>query len=84
MHAATALGVLHSLRSLPEHRFIPDDSSLAAAKISLMALAGSKQVTDLHLVNLAATRGAVLVSFDAGIAQALTAEDGGLIEILSA
>jgi len=44
--------------------FVPDDTSLADPAIDLIALSGYRQVTDLHLVNLAARHGLRLVTFD--------------------
>jgi toxin-antitoxin system PIN domain toxin len=72
---ATALKMLSALRSVPGHRFLADDSSLAAPEIALDAVATSSQVTDAHLVNLAAGSGAVLATLDRGIERMLAAAD---------
>ncbi|MGV7591807.1 TA system VapC family ribonuclease toxin, partial [Mycobacterium kansasii] len=52
--AQQALASLASLRADDRATFVPDDSSLAEPSIDLVGLAGNKQVTDLHLVNLVA------------------------------
>lgn len=79
---ATALRVLAGLRSLAGYRFLPDESSLTEPCISLVGLAGSKQVTDLHLVNLAAGHGAVLATFDSRIMRALLGDDQRHVEVI--
>ena len=72
---AAALASLSSLRQQPGHVFIEDATSLAQPKIDLAGLVGHKQVTDLHLVNLAAAHGAVLATLDAGIEKMLLPSD---------
>jgi toxin-antitoxin system PIN domain toxin len=72
---AEALGVLASLRGAPGHEFMPDDSSLSEPMIDLTGLTGHRQVTDLHLVNLAARHGAVLATLDARITATLAGPD---------
>ena len=62
-------------RTDPRWRWLPDDSTLADPVIDLSVLVGHRQVTDLHLVNLAASAGLRLVTFDAGIAAALAKAD---------
>lgn len=64
---ADAVDVLRRIRALPGHLFLVDDSSLADPAIDLTRATSSGQVTDLHLVNLAARSGMVLVTFDRGI-----------------
>lgn len=49
-----ALEALVRMRHLDGRRFVPDCSSLAEAQIATDRMLGSKQVTDFHLVNLAA------------------------------
>lgn len=80
-HAAMAS--LTSVRSDPRWSFLADDSSLASAAIDLVGLAGFRQVTDLHLVNLAATSGTRIVTFDARISPVLVPEDQHLVLTLS-
>ena len=73
--AAQAIASLGSLRHHDKAVFLPDDSSLAQATIDLIGLAGYRQVTDLHLVNLAARHTARLVTFDAKISLTLAPLD---------
>lgn len=75
IRAADALTSLRSLRMDPRAEFLPDDSTLTNAQIDLVGLVGHKQVTDLHLVNLAASHHARLVTLDTKIKQTLTADD---------
>ncbi|MDR0593985.1 MAG: PIN domain-containing protein [Bifidobacteriaceae bacterium] len=79
---AQALGVLRSLRDAPGHEFLPDGTSLADPAINLTGLMGHRQVTDLHLVNLAARNGAVLATFDARIEAALSESDAALVHVI--
>jgi len=72
---AEVTAVLDALRSLPGHRFLPDDASLAAPLIDLAGLQGHRQVTDLHLVNVAARHDAALATFDARIRRSLGPAD---------
>lgn len=81
---AEALTVLRELRRQPGWRFIDDGTSLAEPSIDLSPLIGTKQVTDFHLVNLAAARGAVLVTLDSGIPGALTPADRRHVEVIGA
>ncbi len=70
-----ALALLSRMRAVPGHVFLPDASSLADPVVSLAAVATTRQVTDAHLVNLAASSGARLATFDRGIEQMLAAGD---------
>lgn len=72
---AEALALLSRMRGVAGHVFLPDSSSLADPAISLAAVATSRQVTDAHLVNLAASSGARLATFDRAIEQMLAADD---------
>ena len=76
------MSVLHGLRALPGHRFLPDDSTLADPVIDITALVGHNQVTDMHLVNLAALHGAVLATFDAGIPATLIPADRRFVVVV--
>jgi hypothetical protein len=74
-----ARGVLSTLRSHPNHRFITDDVSMGDSDVP--SIAGYRQVTDAHLVALA-HRGAMrLVTFDSSIL-AMAGEDD--VEVLTA
>lgn len=79
---ATALGMLAALRVAPRHAFLADDSSLADPQIVLDALATSGQVTDAHLVNLAAKSGAVLATLDRRIDRMLRPADRRHVVVL--
>lgn len=70
-----ALGMLVAMRNVPGHSFLQDSSTLAAPVISLDEVATWRHVTDAHLVNLAASAGAVLATFDRGIQRMLTEAD---------
>jgi len=72
---ADALSLLSRMRGVPGHVFLPDSSSLADPAVSLAAVATSRQVTDAHLVNLAASSGARLATFDRAIQQMLATDD---------
>ena len=72
---STALGMLAAMRSVPGHSFLPDQSSLATPVIALGAVATSRQVTDAHLVNLAAASNVVLATLDRGIERMLSPND---------
>ncbi len=48
-----------------------------------MGLAGHKQVTDWHLLNLAARHDAVLVTFDRKLERSVGPEDGHLVQVLT-
>lgn len=76
---AQALAILGGIRADPRARFLLDDSSLADASVDTTGLAGHKQVTDWHLLNLAARHDGVLVTFDRKIARAVLPSDAGRI-----
>lgn len=73
--AALVLQIVSGLRGDPRWRWLPDESSLLRPLIDTSVLVGHQQVTDLHLVNLAAGAGLRLVTFDAGIAAGLSPDD---------
>ncbi|MBI5160385.1 MAG: PIN domain nuclease [Micrococcales bacterium] len=72
---ADAVGMLTRLRALPHHRFLDDGSSLTAPTVGLVRVGGYRQVTDIHLVNLAASSGAVLATLDARLPDLLEPAD---------
>ncbi|MES2093515.1 MAG: TA system VapC family ribonuclease toxin [Actinomycetota bacterium] len=72
---ADSLGMLAAIRGTAGHQFIADGSSLASSTIDLGGLVTSRQVTDAHLVDLAAAAGAVLATLDRGIPQMLADAD---------
>ena len=55
---------------------------LRSARIDTTRIFGHKQVTDFHLINLAASSNAVLATFDRRIAEALAPEDRRYVEII--
>lgn len=77
-----ARAALDAVRSTPGHVFLPDASSLAEPTISLERLVTSRQVTDAHLVNVAAVSGAVLATFDRGIGNILMPSDRRFVFVL--
>jgi len=79
---AEVMSVLHGLRALPGHFFLPDDSTLANPVIDITALMAHNQVTDMHLVNLAAQHGGVLATFDAGIPATLALADRQFVAVI--
>jgi toxin-antitoxin system PIN domain toxin len=81
-NAREVSGVLAGIRHDPRWRWLPDDSTLTDPRIDTSVLVGHQQVTDLHLVNLAATHGCVLVTFDAGVPAGLAPADRGHVLVL--
>lgn len=79
---AEVLGMLSALRRQPGHRHLPDDATLAEPVIDLAGLQGHRQVTDLHLVDLAARHDATLVTFDVRIRRALLPADRGYCTVI--
>ncbi|MED5811452.1 TA system VapC family ribonuclease toxin [Mycolicibacterium sp. 050232] len=79
---AQALTVLTRLRAHDRATFVADSSSLASAAIDTIGLAGHKQATDFHLINLVATAGGTLVTFDRRIAGALAPQDQRFVHVL--
>lgn len=80
--AADVMAVLSGLRQDPRWRWLPDSSTLGDPVVDVTVLTGHQQVTDLHLVNLAATSGALLVTFDAGIPASLAPADRAHVAVL--
>ena len=78
----TVLSTLSQLRAWLGWQFLPDDSSLADPVISTIGLIGHGQVTDFHLVNLAAKNGAVLATFDTAIPAALVGQDKTWVHLI--
>ncbi|VEI17923.1 Uncharacterised protein [Actinomyces viscosus] len=79
LEVTSALG---ELTSLDDHVFLVDDAPLAAPSISFSGLKGPKQVTDLHLVDLAARHDAVLATMDGRMVQALEPQDRRYVELI--
>lgn len=79
---AEAMDVLRGIRAQPSWQFIDDTSSLAQPCIDTTPLLGTKQVTDFHLVNLAAQNGVLLATFDSRIAAGLARGDRRHVELI--
>ena len=69
--ASQALAALSAMLELPGHSFVADTSSLAVPALDVTFLAGTKQVTDFHLVNLAVSSSMQFATFDASLKRAL-------------
>lgn len=76
------LDALKAFRSVDGHEFIEDSASLTAPAICLGGLVGYRRITDFHLVDLAARRGALLATLDARIPPALADEDRRFVELI--
>ncbi len=81
--ANEALAILRGIRSVPGWTWWPDDASFADSVIDLSVLMGRRQVTDLHLVDLAARRGGHVVTFDARLRSALVPADRDRVVVWS-
>lgn len=79
-----ALGQLSAIREVPGWSYLADPSSLAAPLIDTRVLMGRRQVTDLQLVNLAATHDTRLATFDSALRSALTPSDRNLVQVWTA
>ncbi|MBA4025459.1 MAG: VapC toxin family PIN domain ribonuclease [Gordonia sp.] len=77
------LATLRGLRALPGHQFISDGTTLADAAIDVTTLIGTKQVTDFHLVNLAATSGVILATFDGRLKNSLAPADRHYVHVIA-
>ncbi|MGI8415419.1 MAG: TA system VapC family ribonuclease toxin [Nakamurella sp.] len=81
---AEAMEVMRGIRAQPSWQFVDDTSSLAQPHIDTTPLVGGKQVTDFHLVNLAAENGMLLATFDSRISGALASGDRRHVELIGA
>lgn len=77
-----AMSSLNSVRADKRVEYVADDTSLALPTIDLVGLVGFRQVTDFHLVNLAACHSARLVTFDRKLAPTLAPEDRRFVHSL--
>ncbi|MFT4298564.1 MAG: PIN domain-containing protein [Aeromicrobium sp.] len=80
--ASEVFDALRAMRARHGHRFVADDTSLADASVDLSGLVGHRQVTDLHLVNLASRHGLVLATLDARLAKALIGKDQPTVTLI--
>lgn len=76
------LEALREMREVPGHAFVADDTSLADPAIDVARLAGTKQVTDYHLVNLAARQATVLATFDGSLQRSLAPGDRRYVHVI--
>ena len=77
-----ALAVLAGIRADSRAESLVDDSSLADAYVDTTGLVGHRQVTDWHLLNLAARHDGMLVTFDHRIARAVLPGDADRVVTL--
>jgi toxin-antitoxin system PIN domain toxin len=70
-----ALAALARVRARGAHVWWPETASLDAPVIDTTKMSGHRQVTDFHLVNLAASYGGRLVTLDTRIEPALSTHD---------
>lgn len=70
-----ALRQLAAMRQVAGWSFVSDSVSLAAPSIDTRVLMGRRQVTDLHLVDLAAAADMPLATFDAALRASLVPVD---------
>lgn len=76
--------VLSGFRRDQRWRFVADASTLADPLVDTEVLMGRQQVTDLHLVNLAATTGCRLATFDAAMVTWLAPGDHRHVQLIPA
>lgn len=80
---AEALGHLAAIHQVPGWHFLPETCSLDDPAIDMRVLMGRRQVTDLHLVNLAGSHHTTLATFDAGVKTSLVPADQHLVTVWS-
>ena len=78
-----ALAQLDALRRVQGWTFLVESVSLAESHIDTRVLMGRRQVTELHLVELAASHGVSLATFDASLKTALVPDDQHLVTVWS-
>ena len=76
------LAVLRGMRADARWSFLVDDSSPAEAVTDVDVIASHRHMTDLHLLDLAARKGAVLATFDASLAAIVSPRDREHLEVL--
>lgn len=80
---AEALAHLRGIRRTPGWSFLDDRRSLAVPTIDTRVLMGRRQVTDLQLVNLAATNDTRLATFDGALRDSLVPADRPRVDVWS-
>lgn len=81
IHAGDALRMLGAIRATPGWGWLADDLSPMTWTVADGVLLGRRQVTDLHLVNLAASNDCVLGTFDAGLQRSLSPSQRWLVDV---
>ncbi|MEI2775180.1 MAG: TA system VapC family ribonuclease toxin [Tetrasphaera sp.] len=76
-----ALAAVSALRNEDGWRWVPDEASFVDARVDVRVLAGRRQVTDLHLVDLAARHACLLATFDAALPTWLAPADRRHVEV---
>jgi toxin-antitoxin system PIN domain toxin len=79
-----SVAMLAAIRSAPGFVFVPDTTSLADPSVTLTRVATSRQVTDAHLVNIAAQSESVLATLDRAIPSMLEPADRRHVFVLPA
>lgn len=82
VNASTAMRVLQKLKEHPKSVFWPDNLEFDKSHFAY-ALTGHSQVTDLHLLDIAAARNSRLVTFDKKLAAALRPKDRKYLHLLT-
>lgn len=70
-----ALQLLRDMHADSAHELLRDEASVVSPQISLERLTSPRDVTDIHLVDLAARHGSVLATLDRGIPELLSPAD---------
>ncbi|UJP11663.1 hypothetical protein L2X99_05530 [Microbacterium sp. KUDC0406] len=81
--AVQALEQVRALRRAEGWSWISGDVSPTTWVVAGGVLRGHRQVTDLHLVNVAAANNAVLATFDSGIQRSLRPQERSFVELWS-
>jgi toxin-antitoxin system PIN domain toxin len=79
---AEAAAVLAAWRAVRGHAFLADNASLTDPVIDPTVITGYRQVSDFHLINLAARHGIVLATLDATLPLAVAPADRKWVEIV--
>lgn len=81
--ANQAVAAVRSMQEFLRHQYVPDPAGLSDAVIHIEQLAGTKQVTDFDLINLAASQGPRFLTFDGSARRALHPDDRHHVEVLT-
>ncbi|MBP6995526.1 MAG: hypothetical protein KBB39_05220 [Phycicoccus sp.] len=82
--AGDVMSVVAGFRADPRWTLLADHTTLATPHINTAVLMGHQQVTDLHLVNLAASHGTRLATFDATMHTWLAPADRRYVDLIPA